>query len=145
MAKRTGRPRGRPPKPPGDRQVDRYAARMKVPPELRPPLRGPVDPESFGAHLGERMRSRREAKGLSQGKLSQLTGVPQSMISLFESGHTQDPGVQAMKNIAIVLGVSVDWLIGLEEPDLQACLYAGKYQPNARMEVIWKPEEALVG
>ena len=145
MAKRTGKPRGAPRKPVGERTVDRYAARMSLPPELRPPAREPADPESFGAHLGERMRSRREAKGLSQGKLAQLTGVPQSMISLFESGHTQDPGVQAIKNIAIVLGVLVDWLLGLDQPDLQRHLRIGKYTPSARLETIWKPEEALVG
>ena len=38
------------------------------------------------AHIAEKLKVARQAKGLSQSKLSQLAGVPQSHISKIENG-----------------------------------------------------------
>jgi len=39
------------------------------------------------AHIAEKLKAARQAKGFSQSKLSQLAGVPQSHISKIENGN----------------------------------------------------------
>lgn len=65
--------------------------------------------------LGERIRSRREAYGWSQNELSRRAGVRQALLSELESGKKQDTTGDVLKRLAIPLGVSVDYLIGLYE------------------------------
>jgi transcriptional regulator with XRE-family HTH domain len=132
MTTKEAKRRGRPRLPKGNRLVDRLEARMALPADKRPPARAKPEPESFGAKMGQRIRRRRQQLRLSQAELSKLTGLPQSMISLFEQGYTQDPGVQAIKNLALVLGVTTDWLIGMNLVDIDEELSLGKYKPSVR-------------
>ncbi len=64
--------------------------------------------------LGERIRVAREARGLSQAQLGELTHSNQRVISKIESGKT-DLKMSTLRRIAKALEVAVDWLTK-EEP-----------------------------
>lgn len=53
----------------------------------------------------------REKKGISQHKLSSLSGVPQQTISAIESGARKNPGIETLLPLARAMGCLVDDLI----------------------------------
>lgn len=63
--------------------------------------------------LGERIKRIRERRNLSQNELSRQSGVRQALISELESGKKQDTTGGALRRIALTLGVSVDYLVGM--------------------------------
>lgn len=70
--------------------------------------------------IAERVKNAREAQGLSKTELAKRAGVSVGTVSRLESfGLRANPSINAIYNLARVLAVSVDWLLG-EGPDLQA-------------------------
>jgi transcriptional regulator with XRE-family HTH domain len=67
--------------------------------------------------LGERLKLIRERRDLSQNELSRRSGVRQALISEIESGKKEDTTGHALRSMARVLGVSVDYLLGTFDPD----------------------------
>lgn len=70
--------------------------------------------------LPQRLKQAREARGLSQGglaaALAERTGeaLTQSAVSYWESGKNL-PATETLRELCAVLGVSADWLLGLED------------------------------
>ena len=64
--------------------------------------------------FGERLKELRLAKGLSAAKLGKILGVSDSTIIRWENA-TIIPSVFSLKLVAECFGVSVDYLIGLED------------------------------
>jgi transcriptional regulator with XRE-family HTH domain len=70
--------------------------------------------------LPKRLKQAREARGLSQNglaaALSKREGgeVTQSAVSYWESGKNL-PATETLRELCAVLGVSADWLLGLDE------------------------------
>lgn len=60
--------------------------------------------------FGAKMRELREARGLSQSKIAELTGVSRNAVSQWEAGVTQ-PTTKRLNILAKALGVSVEQLI----------------------------------
>ena len=75
------------------------------------------EPVTYGHELGIRLRRAREMRQLSQGILAKRSGVPQNQISRIENGGTQDPGTQLLRNLCVVLDVSMDHLCGMHVED----------------------------
>ena len=68
--------------------------------------------------FGERLRSARELRGLSQRELSEKLGVPPSSIAHFEGGRRK-PSFENLYRLANALEVTTDYLFGrTEEPVL---------------------------
>jgi transcriptional regulator with XRE-family HTH domain len=68
-------------------------------------------------HVGMRMRRRREALGISQGRLGRNLGLTFSQIQKYEKG-TNRIGAGRLYQIAAFLGVEPGYFFeGLEEPD----------------------------
>ena len=63
--------------------------------------------------LGERIRARREAYGMSQAELSRRIGISKQSMNSIEQGETPDPRVSRIVAIATTLGVTSDALLGL--------------------------------
>lgn len=63
--------------------------------------------------VGERVRARREAAGLSQGDLARQVFVARQTVSNWETGKTL-PDVQSLLLLARLFGTSVDELLGEE-------------------------------
>mgnify|MGYP003261507587 CR=1 FL=1 len=54
----------------------------------------------------------RKKAGISQQELGRLSGVPQGVISLIESGVTQFPRLDTAAKLARALGCTIDELLG---------------------------------
>lgn len=57
------------------------------------------------------LECKRKQRGLSQDKLSALSGVPQNTISLIERGVRSSPHNSTLKKLARVLEVDPTWLV----------------------------------
>lgn len=66
-------------------------------------------------NLGERIKARREALGLSQRELAERIEVTAAMVCQMERG-TKSPSLQLGYKLAEVLEVSISWLLGVEKP-----------------------------
>ncbi|MFQ5572723.1 MAG: helix-turn-helix domain-containing protein [Nitrosopumilaceae archaeon] len=61
--------------------------------------------------IAQNIKKYRKKKGISQDKLSKLTGVTYNTIIKIESGSTKNPRVDTLRDIAKALGVTVDNLL----------------------------------
>lgn len=64
--------------------------------------------------LGERIKSLREERALTQGELGQVIGVSNITISKYESGNVVPP-THRIVSLAQYFGVSVGYMIGERE------------------------------
>lgn len=64
--------------------------------------------------LGDRIKSRRQALGLSQSELSKLLSCTQAALSQYENGN-REPGLKDLTNIANCLNTTTDYLLGLTD------------------------------
>jgi transcriptional regulator with XRE-family HTH domain len=76
----------------------------------------------------ERLQRLRLNKGLSRRKLEDLAAIPHGIVSRLESGAQDYPSVPVAMRLAKVLGVSVDYLIGMYEDEEDS---RGHFQPAA--------------
>ena len=65
-------------------------------------------------NLGEKIKQIRTEKGLSQPQLANEVGVSKGIISIWEN-NINEPKATYLKNLAMVLDVSADYLLGLED------------------------------
>ncbi len=70
--------------------------------------------------IGDRIRKRREALGLSQRQLQDKAGIPHPQVQRIESGFTRQPQPDYLARLAEALGVSLDWLIRGDRANLDA-------------------------
>lgn len=63
--------------------------------------------------FGLNLKKLREEKGYSQAQLSRKLNVSKSSISKYESNQSM-PSVETLTKIALIYGVSLDYLVGIE-------------------------------
>lgn len=63
--------------------------------------------------FGERLRTLRKERNLTQKQLATLIGVKNSVISFYEVGD-RTPSPEVLKKLAVALHVSADILLGIE-------------------------------
>jgi transcriptional regulator with XRE-family HTH domain len=88
----------------------------------RPRGRGEDEPRAtrslreraYMAELGQRLRTLREERGLTQQVLAQAAGIATDMVSRLENGHYSSPGLRTLVRIADGLGLGVAAIL----PDL---------------------------
>ena len=79
-------------------------------------LKAPASTKGDGIiveNFGERMKSIREAKKLTQEKLARNIGVSASTIGMYEQNR-REPDLETLKKIAKILNTSLDYLLNLE-------------------------------
>lgn len=64
--------------------------------------------------FGLRLRELRDSKGLTQVQVGKRIGVTSKTISGYEH-NTITPPIDALKKLALLFGVSADYLLGLED------------------------------
>ena len=74
----------------------------------------PTRQETVGT-TGTLIRKVREQRGLKQAELAERAGLNPSAISQFETGQ-REPSSENLCKLADALGVTVDYLLGREEP-----------------------------
>jgi transcriptional regulator with XRE-family HTH domain len=62
---------------------------------------------SYMFELGQRVRSLREERGLTQNALARAAGIATDMVSRLENGHYSSPGLRTLLRIADGMGISV--------------------------------------
>lgn len=85
---------------------------------------------------GDRLRTARRAKVLTQDELAQSVGISRTAITHLESSEG-DPSVDLLVRLATTLDVSIDWLLGLSaatRPDVPDVMeaYNDGYQAALR-------------
>lgn len=60
---------------------------------------------------GGKLLERRQAKGLSRAKLSEMSGVSPLMIQNYETGRNTNPGIESLAKLALALGCMIENLI----------------------------------
>lgn len=68
----------------------------------------------MGTGIGERIRERREARGWTQVRLAQETGIPRATLANYESGR-REPDLETIQRLAQALGTSMSYLVGETE------------------------------
>ena len=71
-----------------------------------------------------RMEVLRKQNGLSQAKVAEILGTTQQQYQLYESGKREIP-LHLMIVLADYYEVSLDYLVGREEPEEQKCTDVG--------------------
>ena len=66
--------------------------------------------------LKDRIAAAMRARGMSQAELSRATDMGSSKVSQILSGKVEDPRLSTVVLIAKALGVSVDYLAGIDSP-----------------------------
>jgi len=66
--------------------------------------------------LGERVRKRRRALGITAKALAKSAGVSTSYISQVERGHQKDPSLPALRRLAEALSMDLHALLGANAP-----------------------------
>lgn len=66
--------------------------------------------------IGDRLRSAREAAGLSQGQVAKLMGLHRPTISEIEAGRRR-VSADEVTQFAEVYGVGTDWILSERDPD----------------------------
>ena len=97
--------------------------------------------------ISQRLHDSIQAKGYSYGELAKLTGIPKSAIQRYATGETPKIPMDRLQNLAGVLGVSAQYLMGWEEetkesqsqdlvngdPELTEILTRARDDPHIRM------------
>jgi transcriptional regulator with XRE-family HTH domain len=65
--------------------------------------------------IGERLKSQRSRRKLTQQALAREAGVSQGLIARIETGDVKDPAASVVRRLAQALGITVDYLVGMYE------------------------------
>jgi transcriptional regulator with XRE-family HTH domain len=83
------------------------------------------------ATIGERVKTAREQQGIHQAELARRLGCSVNALSMLEKNAITDPRASRIIGIAEALGVSADYLLGLQDT-VAAVNTAPPAQPKAR-------------
>lgn len=84
--------------------------------------------------FNERLKEIRIKKGLTQEEFAKLLNISSSAISLYESG-SREPSLATLVNIANVLDVSTDYLLGLSDSEKTVKVIIS---PDDKQEIVNK-------
>src|SRR6476620_8631739 len=101
----------------------------------------PVATEVDVISMGRRVRHLRKAAGLTLDGLSAAVGTAPSQLSLIENGK-REPKLGLLQQLAGALGVSIDELLGAEQPNRRAALEIEleRYQRSPPYESLTLPK-----
>lgn len=88
--------------------------------------------------IGYRIRELRQKKGLTQMELGNLIGCAQNTITAWEKNKGRAPHKELLGKIAKILGVSVDYLFGIGDPNMPRIPCYGEVCTN---EFAWPENE----
>ena len=87
--------------------------------------------------LGELLRTRREALGLTQRGLAEKISVEASHVAFIESGRRK-PSLKLIARIADVLGIDRQELLVLAHPEAKALLVEPAIKPSRKAAPSWQ-------
>lgn len=66
-------------------------------------------------NVGKRLKLLRSEKGLTLQETADALGMPKTTYAHYEDG-SNEPKISVLIKLSIYYGISVDWIIGLDEP-----------------------------
>ena len=78
-------------------------------------MKGRPMPEPFEDTVGRRIIAARMRRGVRQAELARAIGISANALVKIEKGETKHPRSDVIRNIAQVLRVSTDYLLGLKD------------------------------
>ncbi len=98
----------------------------------------------FLESLGARIRKRREERGLKQADISRAMQVSSQAVSKWERGENA-PDISLLVSLARLLGVSVDWLLGLYDEEgkdvFDATVFVSSVKGYAAKSMVTEPRD----
>lgn len=88
--------------------------------------------------INKRLKIAREQKEITQNELSQISGIPASIISLFEKGHRK-PSFNNLVKLCKALEVSSDYLLEIDD----VMSVNEKYNVQNALELMQKAVDLL--
>jgi len=85
--------------------------------------------------FASRLREARQDCGWSQIELGKRSGVHHMTISRLERGDKKDVTGATLRKLALALGVSADWLLGMVDPDTAPAQPAKRPRPRTTAPV----------
>lgn len=70
-----------------------------------------VQERTYMQELGQRVRTLREERGLTQQSLAQAAGIATDMVSRLENGHYSSPGLRTLLRLASGMGTQVSAML----------------------------------
>ncbi len=84
------------------------ASRRRADPlDDEPPAARALRERGYMAELGQRLRTLREERGLTQQALARAAGIATDMVSRLENGHYSSPGLRTLVRLADGMGTTV--------------------------------------
>jgi transcriptional regulator with XRE-family HTH domain len=87
--------------------------------------------KTFAEEFGERLRSARERRGLTQEQLAEMVGITASRESEYESGRFA-PQLEKAAKLAVALEVTLDALVGRDTPEVAEDIRDPKLRASVR-------------
>lgn len=94
------------------------------------------------SYLGIQIRKKRQALGLSQARLAEMSGVNRQQVIRIENGNQQDLYGDAVARVARSLGTSADELLGLKSESMTGVVDRYLRSPLAVYDCPTKDEVA---
>lgn len=94
------------------------------------------------------LKKLREQKQLTQSELSKLLGISPSTIGMYEQGR-REPDNETLKKIAVLFGVSTDYLLGNDHPtpgyydDPEVAEMANRLKDDPDMKILFDASKKL--
>lgn len=89
--------------------------------------------------FSDKIKALRQEKGITQSELAGKLGITTTALSFFESG-SRIPNIEVLKSMAVIFGVSSDYLLGIETSNKDLKTYADVLAvlvPILELENIW--------
>ena len=89
--------------------------------------------------FSDKIKALRQEKGITQSELAGKLGITTTALSFFESG-SRIPNIEVLKSMAVIFGVSSDYLLGIETSNKDLKTYADMLAalvPILELENIW--------
>lgn len=92
-----------------------------------------IDKDNSGVRIGQRIKTIREARGMTRAELGMLIGLDQNRVQQYENGRRK-PKLPLLKKIAEALGVS---MIALMEPTFEdhICTMHALFQMEEKLDI----------
>jgi Predicted transcription factor, homolog of eukaryotic MBF1 len=85
--------------------------------------------------FGLRLKSLREKRSLSQNEIAERLNVTGATISGYEA-NTQSPPIENLKKLALIYGVSADYLLGLVDREEVFLDYFNRKEKDTVIQII---------
>jgi transcriptional regulator with XRE-family HTH domain len=86
--------------------------------------------------LGDRLRKARSQAGITSEQMAATIGTSRGTISNYENDHTDIP-VKAIMKWSALTGVSLEWLISGDEPNVKKYTILGSSPPDPMQQTLF--------